>query len=99
MLSSAPRWTGWSRSPARRRPFRRQERESVSGWTTFLSTAGLVRVGRAVSGPILLVVSFFPPGPPAIVITTIVVAAFAGLWFALPLSRRDRDDHQDQAGH
>jgi len=27
------------------------------------------------------------------------VAAFAGLWFALPLSRRDRDDHQDQAGH
>ncbi|MGO9221749.1 MAG: hypothetical protein ACLP5E_28890 [Streptosporangiaceae bacterium] len=31
--------------------------------------------------------------------TAIVVCAFAGLWFALPLSRRDHDDHQDDQDH
>jgi hypothetical protein len=54
-------------------------------------------VGLAVSCAVLLVVSFVAPGAPAIVITAIVVCAFAGLWFALPLSRRDHDDHHDQA--
>lgn len=79
--------------------FRRHEKETLVRVTNVLSIAGLVTVGLAVSCPILLVVSFVPPGAPAIVITTIVVAAFAGLWFALPLPRRDRDDHQDHAGH
>jgi len=32
------------------------------------------------------------------VITALVVCAFAGLWFVLPLSRRDHDDHQDEDG-
>ncbi len=63
-----------------------------------MAIAGLVTVGLAVSCAVLLVASFVARGAPAIVITAIVVSAFAGLWFALPLSRRDHDDHQDQAG-
>jgi hypothetical protein len=47
---------------------------------------------------VVLVVTFVAPGAPAIVITALVVCAFAGLWFALPLSRRDRDDRQDGEG-
>ncbi len=77
--------------------FRRHEKESLVRVTNVLAIAGLVTVGLAVSCAVLLVVSFVAPGAPAIVITAIVVCAFAGLWFALPLSRRNRDDHEDQA--
>jgi hypothetical protein len=77
--------------------FRRHEKESLVRVTNVMAIAGLVTVGLAVSCAVLLVVSFVAPGAPAIVITAIVVCAFAGLWFALPLSRRDHDDHHDQA--
>jgi O-antigen/teichoic acid export membrane protein len=76
--------------------FRRHEKESLVRVTNVLAIAGLVTVGLSVSGAVLLVVSFVAPGAPAVVITAIAVVAFAGLWFALPLSRRDRDDHDDQ---
>ena len=74
--------------------FRRHEKESVVRVTNVLAIAGLVTVGLAVSCAVLLVVSFVAPGAPTIVITAIAVVAFAGLWFALPLSRRDRDDRR-----
>ena len=66
--------------------------------TNVMAIAGLVTVSLAVSCAVLLVVSFVAPGAPAIAITALVVCAFAGLWFALPPSRRDLDDHDDQAG-
>ena len=78
--------------------FRRHEKESVVRTTSMLAIAGLATVGLAVSGAVVLVVTFVAPGAPAIVITGLVVCAFAGLWFALPLSRRDRDDRQDGEG-
>jgi len=78
--------------------FRRHKKESLVRVTNVLAIAGLVTVGLAVSCAVLLVVSFVAPGAPAIVITAIVVCAFAGLWFALPLSRRDHDDHEDRSG-
>ncbi len=78
--------------------FRRHEKESLVRVTNVLAIAGLVTVGLAVSCAVLLVVSFVAPGAPAIVITAITVSAFAGLWFALPLSRRDRDDESGQSG-
>ena len=74
--------------------FRRHEKESLVRITNVMAIAGLVTVGLAVSSAVLLVVSFVAPGAPTIVITAIVVCTFAGLWFALPLSRRDRDDHR-----
>jgi hypothetical protein len=75
--------------------FRRHEKESLVQVTNVLAIAGLVTVGLAVSCAVLLVVSFVAPGIPTVVITAIAVLAFAGLWFVLPLSRRDRDDHDD----
>lgn len=75
--------------------FRRHEKESLVRVTNVMAIAGLVTVALAVSCAVLLVASFVAPGAPAIVITAILVCAFAGLWFALPLSRRGRDDHQD----
>jgi O-antigen/teichoic acid export membrane protein len=78
--------------------FRRHEKESVVRTTSMLAIAGLATVGLAVSGAVVLVVTFVAPGAPAIVITGLVVVAFAGLWFALPLSRRDRDDRRDGEG-
>jgi hypothetical protein len=77
--------------------FRRHEKGSLVRVTNLLAIAGLVTVGLSVSGAVLLVVSFVAPGTHTVVITAIAVVAFAGLWFALPLSRRDRDDHDDQA--
>jgi O-antigen/teichoic acid export membrane protein len=71
--------------------FRRHEKESLVRVTNVLAIAGLVTVGLAVSCAVLLVVSFVAPGAPAVVITAIAVLAFAGLWFVLPLSRRERD--------
>jgi O-antigen/teichoic acid export membrane protein len=78
--------------------FRRHEKESVVRITNVMAIAGLATVGLAVSGAVVLVVTFVAPGAPAIVITGLVVCAFAGLWFALPLSRRDRDGHEDPGG-
>ena len=78
--------------------FRRHEKESLVRVTNVLAIAGLVTVGLAVSCAVLLVVSFVAPGAPAVVITAIAVVAFAGLWFALPLSRRDRDDQMTGPG-
>jgi hypothetical protein len=72
--------------------FRQHEKGSLVQVTNVLAIAGLVTVGLAVSCAVLLVVSVVAPGVPTVVITAIAVVAFAGLWFALPLSRRDRDD-------
>ncbi len=72
--------------------FRRHEKGSLVRVTNVLAIAGLVTVGLAVSCAVFLVVSFVAPGAPTVVITAIAVGAFAGLWFVLPLSRRDRDD-------
>ena len=72
--------------------FRRHEKESLVRVTNTLAIAGLVTVGLAVTCAVLLVVSFVSPGVPAVVITVIAGVSFAGLWFVLPLSRRDRDN-------
>lgn len=72
--------------------FRRHEKENLVQVTNVLAIAGLVTVGLAVTCAVLLVVSFVSPGAPAVVITAIAGVSFAGLWFVLPLSRRDRDN-------
>ena len=76
--------------------FRRHEKGTLVWVTNAMAIAGLVTVGLSVSCAVLLVVSFVAPGVPAILITALIVCAFAGLWFALPLSRRNRDDHPER---
>jgi Family of unknown function (DUF6328) len=77
--------------------FRRHEKESLVRVTNGCAIAGLVTVGLAVSVAVALVTRLVAPGLPAVLITAIAACAFAGLWFLLPLSRRDRDDHDDNA--
>jgi O-antigen/teichoic acid export membrane protein len=74
--------------------FRRGLKGSVVRVTNVLAIVGLVTVGLAVSTAVLLVTRFVAPGLPAAVITGIAVCAFAGLWFLLPLGRRDRNDRR-----
>ena len=75
--------------------FRRHEKDSLVRVTNVLAIAGLVTVGLAVCSAVLLVTSFVAPGLRANVITAGLVCVFAALWFALPLSRRGRDDLDD----
>ncbi len=76
--------------------FRRHEKESLVRVTNVLAIGGLVTVGLAVCSAVLLVTTFVAPGLRANLITGALVCVFAGLWFALPLSRRGRDDIDDQ---
>jgi hypothetical protein len=55
-----------------------------------MALCGLAAVGLAISGAVLLVVSYVDQGLPALIITVFVVCLFAGLWFVLPLARRSR---------
>src|SRR5580704_2467467 len=77
--------------------FRRHEKESLVRVTNVLAIAGLITVGLAVCSAVLLVTSFVAPELRATVITAGLVCVFAALWFALPLSRRGRDDLVDPA--
>lgn len=76
--------------------FRRHEKESLVRVTNALAIAGLVTVGLAVCSAVLLVTDFVAPGLRATVITAGLICVFAALWFALPLSRRGRDDRNDR---
>ena len=76
--------------------FRRHEKESLVRVTNVLAIAGLVTVGLAVCSAVLLVTSFVAPGLRSVLITAVLVCVFAGLWFALPLSRLNRDDRDDR---
>ncbi len=71
--------------------FRRRQKESLVRAANLMAILGLVAVGLAVSSAVALVLSYVAPGLPAVVITVVVLALFAGLWFALPLARRERD--------
>jgi len=70
--------------------FRRHQLGSLLRAANVMAIAGMAAVALAVSGAVLLVTSYVEPGLPTPVLTIIVVAMFAGFWFALPLMRRAR---------
>jgi hypothetical protein len=53
----------------------------------------LLAVAVAVSGSVLLVVSFVETGVIVALLATLTFATFAVLWFVLPIVRRGRDDY------
>ena len=57
-----------------------------------MAICGLVAVGLSISAAVLLVTGYVEPGVPSVVITAFIVLLFGGLWFALPLSRREREN-------
>ena len=77
--------------------FRRHQKEHLVKIANIMAICGLVIVALAVSGAVLLIVSYVVPGVPAVVISVCVFVAFAGLWLVLPLARRERRPPPDDA--
>lgn len=70
--------------------FRRRQKERLVRAGNVMAICGLVTVALAVSTAVLLVTGYVTRGLPAALITAFIVLLFAGLWFALPLARRER---------
>jgi cation transport ATPase len=70
--------------------FRRRQKAHLVRAANVMALAGLVAVGLAISAAILLVTGYVDPGLPSVLITVFTVCLFGGLWFALPLARRER---------
>jgi len=76
--------------------FRRHQLGYLIRAANGIAVCGLAAVALAVSCSVLLVTSYVEPGLPAVVLVAVTVAMFAGLWFALPLIRRERIDRREQ---
>ena len=70
--------------------FRRHQLGSLLQAANTMAIVGLVTVALAVTGAVLLVASYVQPGVPAAVLAIVVGGLFAGLWFVLPLMRREQ---------
>ena len=68
--------------------FRQHQKERLVKDANVMALGGLAAVALAISGAVLLVVSYVDTGWPVVVISVFVVCLFGGLWFALPLVRR-----------
>jgi hypothetical protein len=71
--------------------FRQRQKERLVRAGNVMALCGLVAVALSISAAVLLVTGYVEPGLPAALITAFVVLMFAGLWFALPLARRETD--------
>ncbi len=78
--------------------FRLGQKEQLVRAANVMAISGLVGVALAVSGTVLLVVSFVDKGLPAALIGTSTACVFAGLWFAFPLVRRQRVHRRTEPG-
>jgi prolipoprotein diacylglyceryltransferase len=72
--------------------FRRHAKASILRVANGLAIVGLVTVGLAISGSVLLVVSFVNGALTAWVVTAATAVVVFGLWFAFPLSNHAPDD-------
>ena len=70
--------------------FRRGMKEPLVRFANVMAIAGLAAVGTAVLLAVLLVTDYVAGALTAALITVLVACMFAGLWFAIPLSRRKR---------
>jgi len=70
--------------------FRQQQKERLVRTANIMAICGLVAVGLAISAAVLLVTGYVDHALPSVLITAFTVCLFAGLWFALPLARREK---------
>ena len=72
--------------------FRRGQKEHLVRYANVMAVLGLAAVGAAVLTAVLLVTGYVAGALPGALITAVVACMLVGLWFALPLTRReDRD--------
>lgn len=72
--------------------FRRHLKEPLVRTANAMAIAGLACVGLSVALAVLLVISFVDSRVTGIVVGVAVACVFAGLWFVIPLIRRQRAD-------
>jgi Family of unknown function (DUF6328) len=70
--------------------FRRGMKEPLVRFANVMAIAGLAAVGMAVLLAVLLVTDYVAGALTAALITALVACMFGGLWFAVPLSHRER---------
>jgi Family of unknown function (DUF6328) len=70
--------------------FRRRQKEYLISAANLMAIGGLAAVALAVSGTVLLVVSYVYSGPAGVAVGGCAASLFGGLWFAFPLIRRER---------
>lgn len=70
--------------------FRLRQKEHLVRTGNAMAIGGLVAVALAVSGTVLLVVSYVNKTVTGLVIGGCLACLFGGLWFAYPLTRRER---------
>lgn len=70
--------------------FRQGLKEPLVRFANVLAIAGLAAVGTAVLLAVLLVTDYVAGALTAALITAFVACMFGGLWFTIPLSRRER---------
>ncbi|HEX8005483.1 MAG TPA: DUF6328 family protein [Trebonia sp.] len=68
--------------------FRRGMKEHLVRFANVMAIGGLAAVGAAVLVAVYLVTSYVAGGLPAALITALLACMLAGLWFAVPLTRR-----------
>jgi len=70
--------------------FRQRQKERLVRAANIMAVCGLMAVGLAISAAILLVTGYVDHGLPSVLITVLTVCVFGGLWFVLPLARREK---------
>jgi hypothetical protein len=70
--------------------FRQHQKEHLVKAANIMAISGLAAVSLAIATAVLLVVSYVDSGLPVVLITAFTVCLFGGLWFVLPLTRRER---------
>jgi Family of unknown function (DUF6328) len=73
--------------------FRQHAKARVLRASNRLAIAGLAAVALAISGSVLLVVSFVETGTIVPLLAILTFAMFVVLWFVVPITRRGRDDY------
>lgn len=73
--------------------FRRHAKATILRIANVLAIVGLVTIGLAISGAVLLVVSFVLGGPAAWIIAAATAVVIFGLWFAFPILHHRQDEY------
>jgi ABC-type transport system involved in multi-copper enzyme maturation permease subunit len=70
--------------------FRQHEKEQLLRAANIMAGAGLMAVALAVSGAVLLIMSYVSSGIAASILTLVVVLTFVIVWLVIPLATRLR---------
>jgi uncharacterized membrane protein YedE/YeeE len=71
--------------------FRQRDKEAIIRISNALTIVGLGFLAIAIVAVVFVITDFIFGNPTSTILATVAAMLFAGLWYALPLSRRGRD--------